>query len=99
MTGIELILPASVAITFCVAASSRRAPRTWTLAGVALVSLLGATTSAQLQLPPTVSGAALGAGLGFSTDAPGMPLLRAASTFLIVVLPYLWITRMQRQAA
>ncbi len=95
--GIELMLPASVAITFCFLASARRAPLFWTLAGVALVSLLGATTNAQLQLPPNVSGAAVGAGIGFSTEALGAPLLRAASTFFIVLPPYLWLTRARRR--
>jgi len=99
MEGFELLLPASVAITWCIVASSRRAPLIWTLAGVALISLLGATTNAQLQLPPVVSRPALGAGLGFSTESFGAPLLRAASTFLIVLLPYLWHTRMQRRTA
>lgn len=99
MTGLELILPASVGITFCILASSRRAPLSWTLAGVALVSLLGAATNAQLQLPPVVSHPALGAGLGFSTEAFGMPLLRAVSTFLFVLLLYLWHIRKQRRAA
>ena len=98
-TGIEFLLPASVAITFCILASSRRAPLSWTLAGVALVSLLGAMTNTQLQLPPTVSRPALGAGLTFSTEAFGVHLLRAGSTFLAVVLLYLWHTRMQRRAA
>jgi hypothetical protein len=99
MAGIEFLLPASVAITFCILASSRRAPLSWTLAGVALVSLLGATTNAQLELPPVVSRAALGAGIGFSTDAFGTPLLRAACTFFLVCLPYLWLTRTWRRAA
>lgn len=98
-TGLVLILPASVAITFCIVASSRRVPLTWTLAGVALVSLLGALTNAQLELPPTVSRPALGAGLSFGTEAIGIPLLRAVSTFLAVMLLYLWHTRMQRRAA
>lgn len=97
--GIELLLPASVAITFCILAASRRAPLSWTLAGVALVSLLGATTNAQLSLPPLVSRPELGAGLGFSTEAFGMPLLRAACTFFVVIVPYLWLTRMRRHAA
>jgi hypothetical protein len=99
MTGIELILPASVAITFCILASSRRAPLSWTLAGVALVSILGATTNAQLELPPIVSKAALGAGIGFSTESFCLPLLRAASSFLVVMLPYLCLKRMRRRAA
>jgi hypothetical protein len=97
-TGVELLLPASVAITFCIVASSRRAPLAWTLVGAALVSLLGATTNVQLVLPP-VSKTAVGAGLGFSTDAMGAPLLRAASTFVFVLLLYLWHTRKQRQTA
>ena len=97
MEGLKLLLPASVAITWCIVASSRRAPLLWTLAGAALVSLLGATTNAQLELPPLVSRPALGAGLGFSTESFGAPLLRAASTFLVVLLPYLWHTRMQRR--
>jgi hypothetical protein len=97
--GIVLILPASVGITFCLLASSRRASLAWTLVGVALVSLLGATTNAQLELPPISPRPALGAGLGFSTDAMGMPLLRAASTFLVVTLLYLWHMRMQRRVA
>jgi hypothetical protein len=97
--GIELMLPASVAITFCIFASARRVPLFWTLAGVALVSLLGATTNADLQLPPNASGAAVGAGIGFSTHALGAPLLRAASTFFIVVPPYLWLTRARHRAA
>jgi hypothetical protein len=99
MKGIELVLPASVAITFCILASARRAPLSWTLVGVVLVSLLGATTNAQLELPPITSRPALGAGIGFSTEAFGLPLLRATSTFLLVVLPYLFLTRMQRRAA
>jgi hypothetical protein len=93
MKGIELLLPASVAITFCVLASSRRAPLSWTLVGVVLVSLLGATTNAQLELPPISSRPALGAGIGFSTEAFGMPLMRAACTFFVVLLPYIWLTR------
>jgi ABC-type Fe3+-siderophore transport system permease subunit len=98
-TGLVLILPASVAITFCILASSRRVPLSWTLAGVALVSLLGATTNAQLELPPKVTSPALGAGLTFSTESVGMPLLRAVCTFLVVMLLYLWHTRTQRRAA
>jgi len=99
MAGIEFLLPASVAITFCIIASSRRAPLCWTLAGVALVSLLGATTNAQLELPPFVSRPALGAGIGFSTEAFGAPLLRAACTFFVVSLPYLWLTRTRRRTS
>lgn len=97
--GIVLILPASVAITFCIFASSRRAPLTWTLVGVALVSVLGAMTNAQLTLPPISPKPALGAGLTFTTDVTSMPLLRAGSTFVVVTLLYLWHTRMQRRAA
>lgn len=94
--GVEFLLPASVAITFCIVASSRRAPLVWTLIGVALVSFLGATANMQLDLPPA-SKPSVGAGLGFSTEAMGMPLLRAASTFVFVLLLYLWHTRRQRQ--
>ena len=97
-TGLELLLPASVAITFCMLASARRAPLSWTLVGVALVSLLGATANAQLDLPPA-SQPAVGAGLGFSTEAMGAPLIRAASTFVFVLLLYLWHTREQRRTA
>jgi uncharacterized protein YjiS (DUF1127 family) len=96
--GVELLLPASVAITFCMLASARRAPLSWTLVGVALVSLLGATANAQLDLPPA-SQPAIGAGLGFSTEAMGAPLIRAASTFLFVLLLYLWHTRKLRRTA
>ena len=99
MAGIEFLLPASIGITFCVIASSRRAPLAWTLVGVALVSLLGATTNAQLELPPAVSRPALGAGIGFSTEAFGAPLLRAACTFFVVCVPYVWLTRTRRGAA
>ena len=97
MASIELVLPASVAVLFCVLASSRRAPFSWTLAGVVLVSLLGATTNAQLELPPISSRPALGAGIGFSTEAFGTPLMRAAATFFVVLLPYLWLMRTQRR--
>jgi hypothetical protein len=96
--GVEFLLPASVAITFCIVASSRRAPLSWTLVGVALVSLLGATANAQLDLPPA-SRPAVGAGLGFSTEAMGAPLLRAACTFVFVLLLYFWHTRKQRETA
>lgn len=96
MAAIELVLPASVAVTSCTLAASRRAPLSWTVAGAVLVSLLGATTNAQLQLPPLVMKPALGAGIGFSTDELGPPLLRASCTFLMVVLPYMWIKRRQR---
>jgi hypothetical protein len=96
--GLEFLLPASVAITFCMLGSARRAPLSWTLVGVALVSLLGATANAQLSLPPA-SQPAVGAGLGFSTDTPGAPLLRAASTFAFVLLLYLGHTRKQHRTA
>lgn len=97
--GILLILPASVAITFCLFASARRAPLAWTLVGVALVSLLGAMTNAQLELPPLSPKPALGAGLTFTTDVMSLPLMRAGSTFVVVTLLYLWHTRMRRRAA
>jgi hypothetical protein len=93
LTAIAYILPASVAAWFCAVARTRRAPLLWPIIGVALIALLGATTNAQLQLPPLVDKPALGAGIGFSTHALSLPLFRAAATCLVVLVPYLWLAR------
>jgi hypothetical protein len=98
MTGLVWVLPAGVAMMFCLLASSRRAPLFWTLAGAALISLLGATTNARVDLPPLVARAALSAGIGFSTEALGAPLLRATCTFLIALMAYVCLTRMRPRA-
>jgi len=95
LTGITWLLPATVAAWCCAIALARRAPLLWPIVGVALISLLGATTNAQLQLPPLVDRPALGAGIGFSTEALFLPLFRAGATFLVVLLPYIWLGRVQ----
>jgi hypothetical protein len=95
LSGIAWLLPASVAASCCAIALTRRAPLLWPVVGVAVISLLGATTNAQLTLPPLVDKPALGAGIGFSTEAMSLPLSRAGATFLVVLLPYIWLRRAQ----
>jgi hypothetical protein len=95
LPGLAWFLPASVAAACCGIALARRAPLCWPIVGIALISLLGATTNAQLTLPPLVDRPAFGAGLGFSTEAMVLPLFRAGATFLAVLLPYIWLRRAQ----
>ena len=98
MPGIVWFLPASVAAACCGIALTRRAPLCWPIVGAALVSLLGATTNAQLTFPPMVDSPAFGAGVGFSTDAMSLPLFRAGATLFVVLLPYIWLGRRQLRA-
>lgn len=98
LKAIAWLLPASVGALCCAIASARRAPLLWPIVGVALIALLGATTNVQLDLPPLVAKPALGAGIGFSTEAMSLPLLRAGATFLAVVLPYIWLGRVRVRA-
>jgi hypothetical protein len=95
LPGIVWLLPASVAAACCGVALTRRAPLSWPIVGVALISLLGATTNAQLTLPPLVDQPVFGAGVGFNTEAMSLPLFRAGATFFAVFLPYLWLGRAQ----
>jgi hypothetical protein len=95
LRAIVWLLPAGVAAGCCAIALTRRAPSLWPIVGVVLVSLLGAMTNAQLTLPPLVGRPEFGAGVGFSTEALSLPLLRAAATLLAILLPYFWFSRTQ----
>jgi hypothetical protein len=93
LPGIAWLLPAIVAAVFCGIALTRRSPPWWPIVGVALISLLGASTNAQLILPPLVDSPAFGAGIGFSTERMSQPIFRAGATLLAVLLPYVWLSR------
>jgi hypothetical protein len=95
LPGIAWLLPAGVAAACCGIALIRRAPLRWPIVGSAVISLIGATTNAQLRLPPLVDQPEFGAGVGFSTSEMSQPLLRAGATLVAVLIPYLWLWRAQ----
>src|SRR5262245_840276 len=68
-------IPVLAAGTFCSIALARRTPVPWSVIGVVLVSLAGATLNADLLLPPN-DRPGFQAGFGFGTDALAQPLLR-----------------------
>jgi hypothetical protein len=96
--GAEWALPIVAAGACCAIALLRRAPAIWATTGVVLISLLGALTNAQLDLPPAVPRAALGAGIGFNTESLLLPISRAAVTLTVVLVAYFWIRHTQNRA-
>ena len=97
--AIHVLLPIAAAAACCAIALSRRAPAIWAVVGVVLVASIGAVTNAQLQLPPVVSRPALGAGIGFSTEALLLPSCRAALTLSVVLSAYFWFRSAQARFA
>lgn len=95
LPGLAWLLPAGVAATCCGIALARCAPPLWPLVGAAVICLLGATTNAQLSLPPLVDRPQFGAGIGLDTQSLALPLLRAAASFIAVALPFLWLRRLR----
>jgi len=83
-------VPAAAAAMCAVQAFKRRTPMLWPVIGVVVIGLLGALTNASFILPPGGGQASLGAGIGFSTEALGAPLLRVAFTVAAVGVAILW---------
>jgi hypothetical protein len=96
--GAVWALPIVAAGACCAIALLRRVPAIWATTGVVLISLPGALTNAQLDLPPAVPRAALGAGIGFSTESLLFPISRAAVTLSVVLVAYFWIRHTQNRA-
>ena len=97
--GVIWALPIIAAAACCAVALSRRAPAVWVVVGVALISLIGALTNAQIELPPVVPKAAFGAGIGFSTKSLLLPITRAACTLTAVLPAYFWFRGVQKRAS
>jgi hypothetical protein len=89
LNGVAWAVPVFAAGTFCSVMLARRTPVAWTLIGAVLVSVLGATLNAGLLLPLN-DRPGLQAGLGFSTEAMSLPMLRAGLTLAIVLPIYFW---------
>jgi hypothetical protein len=87
-------LPCAVAALFALAASRRRESSIWPCIGIVAVCFFGALTNFSVSVAP--GGHSMGAGIGIGTDHIGATLLRAGSTSALVLLPFVWVRRLQR---
>jgi hypothetical protein len=94
--GVYLLwaLPCGVAALLALVATRRREASIWPCVGIAAVCFVGALTNFSVSVPPDAP--SMGAGIGIGTDHMGAALMRAGSTTALVLLPFLWMRRLQR---
>jgi hypothetical protein len=88
------VLPCGVAALLALAAARRREASIWPCVGIVAVCLVGALTNFSVSVPPEAP--SMGAGIGIETAHMGAILMRAGSTAALVLIPFLWVRRLQR---
>lgn len=91
------VLPLATAAAFGLLAARRRETSRWPWAGILATCFIGALTNFSFSLPPMAEAPSMGAGIGIGADNMGSVLIRAGSTALLALIPYLWLRHLQRR--
>jgi hypothetical protein len=90
-------LPLAAALMLAVAAARSRENSIWPYIGILMTCGIGALTNFSVDIPPLAQAPSMTAGIGIGTDHIGAALVRAASTAVPALLPYLRVRYLHRR--